>query len=186
MRRRGLSLAEVLVAMAVMGVLSIALLNIFGLTMTSVRHGEGHLAMQMKAREAVRRLEPLLSTAIPPTTTQEAIYLPAVGGSGTSIRWSSTEDLFGTNAITPRAPHFYLYEINFAGGALTMRRIDPPGPDSRVLATNLDAASFEHLTLNTVRVQVQVSEQVRRAAGAHETLTQKLETLIQLPYYTSD
>lgn len=185
MRRRGLSLAEVLVAMGVMGLLSLALMNVFGVTMTTVRHGEGHLAMQQKARETMRRLEPILSTAIPPTTTQEAIYAPTMGNTLPSVQWSSTEDLFGNAPIVPRAPDFYLYEIIFNAGTLTMRRIDPPLADSRILGTNLTAVSFQRISLYTLRVQIEVQEQVRRAAGARETMSHRLETLIQLPYGTS-
>ncbi|MCE7874655.1 hypothetical protein DYH09_30390 [bacterium CPR1] len=188
MRRAAFTMAELLVAMALMGLISIALVNLYSMSVNTLRQGSGHLAMQQRVREAVRRVHPLLSTAIPPNASQEAIYAPPAGPAAPAVTWSTTEDLLGNTPVDPRAPSFRLYQLAFnaATSELVLSQLGPlPAPPARVVARNLNQVSFEHISLNTVRMVVQAQEQIRRAAGETTPSTYRSDTLLQIPYYTS-
>lgn len=192
MRRsgHGLSLLEVLVAMAIMGVISTALLRVYDMTVNTMRQGSGHLALQQRVRESVRRMQPLLTTAMPPNTTQEAIYAPPLlGPASPSIRWSTPEDLLTNVPADPRSPTWRLYELSFDSGTgeIVLRQIAPAVPNpTKVVGRQLASVAFEHLSLNSVRVVVRGDEPIRRAGGKTTSSSYQVETLVQIPYYTSD
>jgi prepilin-type N-terminal cleavage/methylation domain-containing protein len=190
MKRRGLSLLEVLVAMVLLGMVSTALLRVYDMTVNTLRQGTGHLDLQQRVRESVRRMQPLLTTAMPPNTTQEAIYAPALlAPPAASIRWSTPEDLLTNVPVDPRAPTWRLYEMSFnvGTGDLSLTQISPATPNpTKVVGRKLAAVSFEHLSLNSIRIIARGDERIRRAGGKTTVSSYQVETLVQIPYYTSD
>jgi hypothetical protein len=97
--KRGLTLVEVLTCAGLIGLLSLFLLAIFGQISSATRLGDGHLALQQRGRELMRRSLPTIRRAIPPSAAQDAIYAPPVGGTGNTLTFASTPDL-----LDPAAP----------------------------------------------------------------------------------
>lgn len=191
-RQNGFSLAEVLVSMAILALISTTMVELYQMSVNTLRQGGSRIDLQQRTREPIRRVTPLLSTAIPPSATQEAIYAPLTAApAAPAVQWSSTEDLFGNVPVDPRAPTFRLYELNFNSGTgeLVLNQIQPPlpaGVQPRVVARNLAAVSFEHLSLNSIRMTVRCDELIRRAGGERTNSSFTVDTMIQIPYYTSD
>lgn len=195
MKRRpaGLTLVEVLVSLAVLGVLSLALLRIYDVSRTAYATGTGRLTLQQAARQLVSRIGPQLVAAVPPSEVEEAIYAPEAGSSASSIVFSVPQEPFD-----PRNPGFRKLRIGQRpDGAVVL---DPNTilveSDDQVLARPLvdsrgnqvfkvDKLEFSVLSRNVVKISLDVSGQARGAQNKMMTQTLHLESLVQLPVYTT-
>lgn len=135
---KGFTIVELLVAMAVMAVLSAAMVAMFSTSKQTLVHGSNRFYIQQVARYTVNRLTPLLQTAVPVNDTSSAILemdgAPAVLGSiSESVGFSTTQDFLADPIpeFNPRAPVFFFYEIAYEetnNGNLILRKMVPTAP----------------------------------------------------------
>ena len=192
MRRRrfkGLTLAEVIVACGVLMVLGTALIMCYNVCLPVYRQGGGRIDVQQHCRETVRRIVPLLNSAISPDGVQEALFAPApVGAVDTKIEFATTLDALGASAmgsVDPRNPTFYRYRIRFDGTAsqIVLEDVDQPSR-SRVLAREVQNVAFYRVALDAVKIHVESMILIRGARNQQRTVSHVLETVQQVPYYT--
>lgn len=183
-RARGLTLIEVLVSTVILTVLGVALTRVYDLSRVSYATGVGRVALQQRARIAVQRLTPRLVRAIPPTETSPAISSPAPLDPATSeISYSiPAEDL------DPRSPTYRTERLYFqaSSGRLFLDPGTSANPvDDLLLARDLDQVLFEVLSQNAVRLTVKVRGKVRTADNRSRDQEFRLQTVVQIPFYTT-
>lgn len=78
--RKGITLAELLVAMAISSVLMSSVLVLYHRGTIEIQHSSGRIELQRRGRALLERIQPLLCSAIKPSrvSPQEAIYVPDV------------------------------------------------------------------------------------------------------------
>lgn len=90
-RDRGTTLVELLVAMAVMAVITLAMTAIFNQSKAAYHMMTGKIALSEAARNAMGRITPLITSAA--LVGSQAIYTPAsTGDQSTQAVFSTTED----------------------------------------------------------------------------------------------
>lgn len=184
--RRGFSLIEVLVCCAVLTILSAIIIGIFWAAQTALFHGSAHVDVQQKARQAVRVLDSVLVTAMPPSGSQEAIYVPDVGASGTTLKFSTNQDLLvGGQTPDPRAATFRLYRVWFTNGDVMLDQQEPPTTTPpRLLIHGIQSINFVRSDASMVILTVTFSGQYQDDKRHIQTTSYSLETSIHLPYCT--
>ncbi|MEW6280872.1 MAG: type II secretion system protein [Candidatus Eremiobacterota bacterium] len=184
-RLRGLTLPEILVAMTLLGLIGLVTLQIFLTTRTVLNFGSGRMDVQQTARETLRRLVPLVESAIPRNLAQGAVLLPADGASGSRLEFLSTQDHLGGTALDPRNPVYYRFAIfRQPDGDVFLEQTNPATTlPRRRLARGLRELFFENQGGTSVRIRVQAVGTVRNARGADRDVQSTLETLVFLPYY---
>ena len=187
--RRGLSLVEVLIVCAILGVMGSVLTYIYSVALTTYRQGGGRVDIQQRARESIRRIAPLISTAIPPNSVQEAIYSPALGASDVQMSFCTPLDLLANETVAstnPRAPRYLLFRIRFDAPSSTVVLEDPANPArSQVLARKVRALTFQRVAVDSVKIHVEVETRIIGARFKERTVDAALDTLQQVPWYTS-
>lgn len=188
---RGFTVAEMMVSLAVLGVLSLALAEVYHVSYTVFDNGSGRIVLEQRTREALRRVGPLLSGAVPPTENQDAIIVPAIGNSASSVDFYTAEDLLGATVFDPRNPAYLMFRIGWDGGGnLVLWRLDAARnalstPRPRVLARGLSGVRMTRTSLDAVTVQLTASTSVRTGRLQQRTVTYSLNAMVQLPYYGS-
>jgi prepilin-type N-terminal cleavage/methylation domain-containing protein len=188
MRSRGFTLPEVIVGMALLVLLGALLVNIYTMCLAVYRQGTARLELQQQAREFMRRIGPVLDTAVPPPGLSEAIYSPTIGNSGTTVYFATTQNLIDptkTN-FNPRQPTYDVYDVtyNAADQQIILEATYSP-THFEVLAQGVYACQFDHLDEATVKVTMGIAAEVREAGGKTVTQSYPLQTVIELPYYTA-
>ena len=178
---RGGTLAEVLVACTILGLLGIVLLEIFLHISSAAGFGASRLAIQQRVRETMRRVAPLLRQAIRPNFGVEAIYLPPIHVTASNVVFAVPENLLTPPSLPfdPRKPDPHLYQMRFSGTQLVLQDIYNPA-STRVLGDQLVKVSFTRSQTSCVNVLVQVQAQIRGASGKARTEDYNLQTSIQL------
>jgi prepilin-type N-terminal cleavage/methylation domain-containing protein len=79
-RKRGLTLIELLVAMGISSILMTTVVVLYGRGMIEVQHSSGRVELLRRGRGLLERIQPLLCSAVKPRreAAQEAIYVPDV------------------------------------------------------------------------------------------------------------
>ena len=212
---RGLTLSEVIVAGTILFGVTAMLALIFSSSYAAFRRGTSRMSTTQRAREVVRRLMPIVMSAVAPDPTLEAIYYPPTDGGlpadsghadypfneGVEMRIHSADDILAPMApVNPRNPSIHQFRTYLtANGDVRIERIsetlDPrvhyksplgvAGSDSKVIATRVKELAFEHLDLGLVKVTVTTTEQIRNAAGNPEDLDVVRTRVISVPYYSA-
>ncbi len=151
--RRGLSLAEILIAGAIVAMLLIAIATAYDATATSIQVNESFNRAAQIARIGVRRMTEEVRTA-------EAVQV------GTSAQQSQTSIIDAPNLDIIRADGTVVhYSFDSDAGQVLLTVDDPSDPMTVVLARNVAAASFtadieqhpETGVRRTVRVVVEIT-----------------------------
>lgn len=213
-RRRGFTLAEVLVAGTILFGVTAILALIFSSSYAAFRRGTSRLSTTQRAREVVRRLMPIVMSAVAPNSTLEAVYYPPSnrgGGTdhiGTEIRLHSADDILTPMAaVNPRNPIVHQFRVRLIApgpdedGDVVIDKITEPldprvpyggtpdgsvsGVGTKVIASRVRKLDFEHLDLSIVKVKVTTSEEIINAAGQPEDLDVERTRVISIPYYSA-
>lgn len=186
MRRSGFTIAELLVSLTILSVLTLAVVLISSQLSAGYRLGSSHLELQGQARETVRRVTPFITSAV--SAGQEAIYSPALGSSGPEVIFASSENWLDEplpNFGDAGYPVYRVYRIRFDSQDLIMENLYSPAVEPRILARRLYDVEFTRPFAETVGVEVEVRGTVRSAVNQERDTVERLETLLQIPYYTA-
>lgn len=180
-RRPGLTLVEMLVSMALLGVLGVALARIYDVSRTAYASGTGTIALQQRARILMERITPLVVSALPPTGSDAAIASPPPDGSlaSTLIFYIPARNFDARNPQYTRAR--IRQETD---GTVKLDRDTANPDDDRVLARDIKKLQFAVVAQNVVRVSIEVYGTTRGAANRDKAQYYLLETLVQIPYYS--
>ncbi len=145
MKRRGFTLAELLVSCGILSGMMLTLIGIYNMSFTSFRLGTSRMSLQDQARQCMNRITPYLAGAVAPTDTSDAIRNPALTPSGTvyAVDFWTPSDFLNTNfeslnvynpdlaGYDPRSNSLYLYRISFPDPGVT-----PPPSDAVLYKLN--------------------------------------------------
>lgn len=184
MRRRGFTIAEVLVAAGV-GLLVMAMgLAIFLKMSDAGRLGESWLSLQLNAREVDRRLLPLLRMATPPNSAREGIYLPEDANPAATVVFCVPEDLLAATPapFDPRAPVYHLVQIRHDVPRQQLLLEDYYHPERvRVLGRNVTQFQVVRADRAGLTFTLEFRLVTRDARGLPKPLSYKLSDSVQLP-----
>ncbi len=203
MRRRrglGLTLAETIVAMGVLGVLGVVLVQIYGVAHRAYAVNMGRMDVQQRARFALQHITPLVYAAIPLPSSALAVSSPAVGARPTSKLVFNVAD----QPATPRHPTYHLERIwleppdtKVEGGRLWVRSLgriladrntEADTGDDRVLAREVGSLDFQVVSDSAVRVTVEAWVPMVAQDSSRTWLREdqfhkcRLQTVVQLPF----
>lgn len=184
---RGLTLAEILVSMAILSLLSLVLLRIYDVSRAAYATGVGRLGLQQKARQTVQRLASRLTQAIPASDTQDAVFTEnAEDPKVTDPLDSKVVYTIPARPFDPRAPVYRKKWILYrhVTGLVTTNADNPADPDL-VLARDVDWLELTVLPPNAVRITVVTRSKARTVAGGQREQDYRLQTVIQIPYYAT-
>lgn len=182
MRTRALTLLEILVSLSLIGVVGALVLQIF-LAVNRVSHyGGARIEVQNATRLAMRRLVPLIESAIPPASNQPAITRPADGQTGQVLEFTSSIDHLGNSDPDPRNPVYLRFRIRHAGPELWLEQLGGGAPPRRLLG-RLQQVEFTNLGGESVRIALRAEGQTRTLSGVTETVSSELTTQVYLPYH---
>jgi len=183
--KQAMTLMEVLVSVGLISLVSLFLLAIFGQISSATRLGDGHLAVQQRGREVMRRSLPTIRRAIAPNAAQDAIYAPAVGATASTLSFSSTEDLLNPAAppFDPRAPVFHLYNLRYVAATreVLLEDTDNLALPARTLGREVQLMEFTRVDRFGVRVRVNVQGTVRSSTNVTRQISFPLESVVSLP-----
>lgn len=185
MRRptRAFSLPEILVGMTLLALVGAIVLQVYLAVIRVGTFGGARIEVQNATRLALRRMVPLVESAIPRSSTTSAIMAPPEGETGPQLEFVSTQDLLGNGVADPRNPTYFEFRIRRVGSDVWLEQTNLAPPPRRLLG-KLKDLSFTNL--GGVSVQIQVSaESVSARTLSGETRIEKSEltTLVYLPYY---
>ncbi|MBI3927152.1 MAG: prepilin-type N-terminal cleavage/methylation domain-containing protein [Armatimonadetes bacterium] len=205
--RKGFTLAELAVAMAVLSMMGLALVLIYNQSLVTFRHSTAKVEMQQHAREASKRLVPFIASAVPPSTADDAIVEPAFNVTGSQLRIYSTDTYVArvtggpATVFDPRNPQYARMRLwweadpnadlsdpeRAPGGQVGFLRLDRDTPldpaDDRIIARNIYSVEFENQGDHRIRVQVNIYGLVR-VANTDELRRLEYENIVHMPYYT--
>ncbi|MEW6283883.1 MAG: prepilin-type N-terminal cleavage/methylation domain-containing protein [Candidatus Eremiobacterota bacterium] len=182
-RKRGFSLAEVLVSMAILSALSLALVLIYRSGLTEYEHTSGRIAMQTQSRLLMDKMVPLVTTATRPAgdPTGDPLLFPPIAYDANldgafpdpvrEIRFISGSDLLSDNQVSVLGPnypdyrtflqHFYKIDIDNFGDVRLTETTDIAGlnpvnrPDNpRLLANNIFDLQFTRVQESALQVRI--------------------------------
>lgn len=190
-KRSGFTILEVLIAAAIMSFMGLVLVQVHALGRTTYSHQSGRVGMQHLARETLDRIHPLLVSANGATPV---LHPPAgTANADDALVFESTADFFTNNFFDPTNPTSHRYRIRLNNDDIVLELYDGDVvSQTRFLARSNGARTVQGLTftrpdgtLSTVRVRVQVQEEVRNAVNQLQTLDYSLETATHIPYFTT-
>ncbi|MBI3925984.1 MAG: prepilin-type N-terminal cleavage/methylation domain-containing protein [Armatimonadetes bacterium] len=198
-RKHGLTLVEVLVAMAILSLIGLMMVQIFSQSRTVFDRASSTTDIHHKLRETMHRVQPILMSSVPDAGA--AIDIPSPG----VLRFVTTEDLLGGTAFSPGALTYRTYQLRLdnAGDAdvlndrLVLEQVDPDAgfavmnpPTPRVLSNNSREASIFEIIFaspsdGVVRVTIRARGVTRNAARQTEQMNSDLQTVVQLPHFST-
>jgi hypothetical protein len=187
----GLTLAELIISMGLLVVLTGLLAAVYGNSYSSFRRGTTRMHVNQQAREVVRRITPMVMCAKPINELEEAILLPEIGNSGPALEFTTAdhvlEDMAPINARNPIHYRFLIshdadltvkiQELNLSTGA--------PTGTPRILAHNVAELDFSREAVNLVRLRVVTSDEIRNASNQLEEVRVERSAILAVPYYSS-
>lgn len=212
-RQRGMTLAELLVSSTVFSLLTAGFVVSYKSSYTAFSQGSEKTMAMRSLREAVNRIQPLISSACPVSTSSNAIYEPdfvaSPGTTSSQIRFTTLKEYAETNIQRLGAPVHIFSPINSSvdqyqearlffekvvdpakpGGQTGKVKLDLSTPsnqgDDLVLARDLYDCSFTNVGANTIVVKLESRRFLKRNMGARDVQAYKLETRLFIPYYSN-
>ena len=190
-RPAGLTLAEIIICMGLMTMLTGMLVMIYGNSYAAFRRGTTRLSVQQRAREVIRRVTPLVMSSKAPNPLVEAVILPAIGASGPTLQiYTADNMLVPMEPVNSRNPQHYLFRIQLeADRTVRLERLNvdtgAATGEQKILAFNVQEVEFEHPAANLVKLRVVTRDQVINSSGQTEPLDVERTAMISIPYYSS-
>ncbi|MBX3172174.1 MAG: hypothetical protein KF760_32515 [Candidatus Eremiobacteraeota bacterium] len=211
--RRALTLAELLVSSTVFSLLTAGFVISYKSSYTSFSQGSEKTMSMRLLREAVNRIQPLISSACPVTASSNAVYEPdfvaSPGTTSSQIRFTTLKEYAEVNIQRLGAPVHIFSPINSSADQYQEARlffdktVDPARPggqvgrvkldlstpsntgDDLILARDLYDCSFTNVGANTIVLKLETRRFLRRTMGARDVQAYKLETRLFIPYYSN-
>lgn len=212
-KRRGMSLAELMVSSAVFSLLTAGFVLSYKSSYSSFAQGSEKTMAMRNLREAVNRIQPLISSACPISASSNAIYEPdfvaSPGTTSSQIRFTTLKEYSEVNIQRLGSPVHIFSPINASVDQYQEARlffdktVDPKEPggqvgtvkldlstaanasDDRVVARNLYDCSFTNVGANTILLKLETRRFLKRNMGARDVQSYKLETRLFIPYYSN-
>lgn len=207
--RRAFSLPELLVSMSMMVAVMVVLIGMYSAARGSFDYGNARLQLQQRCRETLQRISVDLVTAIP-GPKGEAIVAPATNNVDASeiIFYTSEDFLAAEQSAAPNTNRseywdpttdlpYFLYRLRYDVNqqTLTLEKLSEATPgnylvvssrglagvDQGAQAPRLTSVVFRRLSLNSVRVQVELEQSVRGDDGSRRTVHYALESATLSP-----
>lgn len=175
-KRKGFTIIELMVSMAIMAILLTALVFIYRAGMTEAEHTSGRMALQSQARLLMDKMVPLVSTAVKLAGDEasDPLFFPTgtmIGNGQPKIEWRSSADLFNAQNVVGTADfrilRQYAYRIEYDTNdayvrlqELDLATLQPTATEPRVLAQGIDGLTFTRIDASAVAVQIRVSNRV--------------------------
>lgn len=208
-RKTAFTLAELLIVLGLTALMSAILAGIYDMGRVQYMHQSGRIGMSRLARQTVDRISEALAQAVP-TSVDQAIHQ----ASGSTIRFSTTTDLFSFTPFDPANPAYYFYEIRLVGQDVHLTRFgdlgatdsfdnfatpDPAlGSDNpRVLARSNQDRWITNLTFSRrvnavtgktsgIRLHLEMEGKSRGANLQEVTLEHEVFSAVDIPYYSAN
>lgn len=208
-----MTLAELLVSSTVFSLLTAGFVLSYKSSYTSFSQGSEKTMAMRSLREAVNRIQPLISSACPVSANSNAIYEPDfVASPGTTtaqIRFTTLKEYSEINIQRLGSPVHIFNPINSSldqyqeariffdktadpakpGGQVGRVKLDLSTPsssgDDLVLARDLYDCSFTNVGANTIVLKLENRRFLKRNMGARDVQAYKLETRLFIPYYSN-
>lgn len=185
-RSRGFTLLEAIVALSIFALVGLVLTQVLSVGQTAQRKGSKRMEVHRRVRETVRRLRPLVTSAMPPTMVEKAIYHPDVGQSDDNLVFISSHDHLGAPASEGDVVVYHLYRLRLDGTDVVLEKMADPAtpaddPPARVLGRRIDGLQFAPQSGRMVVVTVTAQDTVRDATGQQQTVPVTLSTRVELP-----
>lgn len=202
--RRGFSLPELLVSMSMMVAVMVVLIGMYSAARGSFDYGNARLQLQQRCRETLQRISVDLVTAIPGPTGEAIVSPPANNVDSGEIVFYTSEDFLAAEQTT--APNtnrseywdpttdlpYFLYRIRYDANqqSVFLEKLSQTTPGNYVVlstrglggidrgpqAPRLTSVTFRRLSLNSVRVRVELEQSVRGDNGSLRTVRYALES----------
>lgn len=179
---RGFTIPEILVGMTLLVLVGAIVLQVYLAVLRVGAFGGARVEVQNATRLALRRMVPLIESAIPRSATASAILSPPAGQTGPQLAFVSTQDLLGNGSADPRDPTFFEFRIRRTGSEVWLEQTNLVPPPPRLLG-KLKSLSFTNVDDRSVQIQVSSETRARTLAGEEKLVTSELTTLVYLPYY---
>ncbi|MBI3925713.1 MAG: prepilin-type N-terminal cleavage/methylation domain-containing protein [Armatimonadetes bacterium] len=210
--RSGFTLFELLVSCAILSMIGLVMTQMFFTSRTVMDKGSAQVDLHGKAREVLRRISPMLMTAIPDPATagaDDGIVL----ADDTRVEFTTTDYLLGEGDFKAwvdgggaGALPFQTYRIRFDGaggsGDVLLERVDDNTVAPRTLFFSVPESRITQLSFREVsataqsppplgdavgvQVTVVVETTARNATRAQQTVSNQFTTIVQLPYFTTE
>jgi hypothetical protein len=168
--------------------------------------------MSMRSlREALNRIQPLISSACPVSASSSAvlepIFVSSPGTASAQIRFTTLKEYSDKNVLRLNAiadfnpvnssPSQYQEVRLFFGrvvnpqqpggqvGNVKMDLSTPSVTDDVIIARNLYDCSFVNVGSNTIALSLELRRMLRRPMGSSKLQSYRLETRLFIPYYSN-
>lgn len=185
----GLTLPEVLVSAGMILAITFVLWAVLSGSYTATLHGATTIELHHRAREATRRMLPLLHTAVRPRGVLEAIYEPYVGQTLPTCDFVTSVDLLAGGGVDPPPYDPYtgrplkLYRLKFEDGEVSLVRMSHQYREE-VLARNLYDVAFRRDAVGLLTILVEVKEESRDARNQLTDRFYRMSSMVELPAYS--
>ncbi|MBM3776041.1 MAG: hypothetical protein FJW37_12900 [Acidobacteria bacterium] len=180
MRRRGLSLAETLLSVAIIAILGGVLIMLYNSAYQAYYTGTTHLALQQRARTTMQRISLELKNAIQPSESGQAVEAPGMGATASEVVFNRPAASF--EKFDPRAPVYAKRRVRFSNRRVLLDDNGLGAIPEELLGRDIEACEFKHVAANAVRVTLKLKGQIRGEEGVRE-VPYEIISDVQIPYY---
>jgi hypothetical protein len=208
-----MTLAELLVSSAVFSLVTAGFVVSYKSSYSAFSQGTEKTMAMRSLREAVNRIQPLISSACPISASSKAVYEPdfvaSPGTTSSQIRFTTLKEYAETNIQRLSAPVTLFSPINSSmdqyqearlffdktvdpskpGGQVGRVKLDLSTPssasDDLIVARDLFDCSFTNVGANTIVLKLESRRFLRRTMGKRDVQSYLLETRLFIPYYSN-
>lgn len=212
-KNRAMTLAELLVSSAVFSLVTAGFVVSYKSSYSAFSQGTEKTMAMRSLREAVNRIQPLISSACPVSASSNAIYEPdfvaSPGTTSSQIRFTTLKEYAETNIQRLSAPVTVFSPISSSlsqyqearlffdktvdaarpGGQVGRVKLDLSTPssasDDLIVARELYDCSFTNVGANTIVLKLESRRFLKRTMGARDVQSYGLETRLFIPYYSN-
>ncbi len=181
-REPGMTIAEALVSLSVLALLSLILMMFLGQTRDASLAGQTRLELRGQHRQVQGRVTQILRSATPPNEVTPAIVWPEVGKTEMIARFHAPVSLLdGTLPFDPRFPDYPEFTLRrTTRGQMEVMRSDGTGT-RQVFGRGLTSVKFRRLHSRTLEIELGSTQTIRGAAGSVKVVDEFSRNLVRVP-----
>lgn len=148
------------------------------------RLGSGRIANQLRARQAVRRIVPMLRFATAPNSMKNAIYYPDTSVAASNVVFALPENYLdpGATPFDPRSPVYYLYQLRHDNVRQKLILEDFYNPaQANTIAIGINAFNVTRTHPNGLVVRIGTQSSVRDEGGRTRTIDYQIDEAVEIP-----
>ncbi|MBN9416562.1 MAG: hypothetical protein J0I12_14050 [Candidatus Eremiobacteraeota bacterium] len=208
-----MTLAELLVSSTVFSLVTAGFVVSYKSSYSAFSQGSEKTMSMRALREAVNRIQPLISSACPVSASSNAVYEPdfvaSPGTTSSQIRFTTLKEYAEVNIQRLSSPTIPFSPINSSlsqyqearlffdktvdpkrpGGQFGRVKLDLSTPssvgDDLIVARDLYDCSFTNVGSNTIVLRLESRRFLKRNMGARDVQSYSLETRLFIPYYSN-